>query len=191
MAVLALARAKSLRDERVQSHEQTATKEREHDKDIGTQADGAHGGRAVGEPPNHHRVHDGHAHPAKFGQHERNGKLQGGAEFGAKCLKSKHVRRVGAKSLRGTEKRSNQEGMKPGWRRPDYSIRYCTRPRWRLRSGNGEGRSDSFNLRSSTGYYDPRPSGRNARRVNPWEPLVFHCVPADSSTFPLPMNGSK
>src|SRR6266851_6001006 len=106
MTVFTLACSERLRDKRIQSHEQTATKESQNNKNVGAQADGAHGGRAVGEPPDHHGVDDGHAHPAKFGEHERNGKLQGGADFSAECLKSKHVRKARAKSVRGTEKRS-------------------------------------------------------------------------------------
>src|SRR5260370_29698964 len=112
MAVLALAGAKSLRDERIQSHQQATTKECEHDKNIGAQTYGAHGGRAVGQASDHHGVDDGHAHPAKFGKHERNGELQGGPEFGSKGLESRHVRRVRAKSVSGTEQRSNEAGMK-------------------------------------------------------------------------------
>src|SRR5437899_1797732 len=110
MAVFALASPESLRDECVQSHEQASTKEPEYDENVGAETYSAHGSRAVREPPNHHGVDDGHAHPTKFGEHKRNSELQGRPEFSAKCLKSKHVRSVRAKSVSGTEQRSNAEG---------------------------------------------------------------------------------
>src|SRR5260370_28504866 len=108
MTVLTPARSEGLRDERIQSHQQAATKERQHNKNVGAKADGAHGGGAVGEPPDHHSVHYGNAHPAKLGKEEWNGQPQRGAEFGAQCLESNHKCTARGTSLRGTEKRSKR-----------------------------------------------------------------------------------
>src|SRR5260370_22761392 len=112
MAVFAVACNESLRNKCVQANQKPSAKKRQHVNKNATQANGGDGHGAIGEPPDHHGVDDGHAHPAKFGEHERNGELQGRAEFGAKCLKSKHVRRVRAKSVSGTQQRSNDARIK-------------------------------------------------------------------------------
>jgi hypothetical protein len=92
MAVFALAGAKCLRDESVQAQKQTAAEKSEDDENVGAEADSAHGGGAVGQMTDHHGVHDGHAHPAEFGEDERNGQPQGGAKLSAKCLELNHRR---------------------------------------------------------------------------------------------------
>src|SRR5260370_9822262 len=75
---------------------------------VGAKAAGANGGRAVGEPPDHHGIDDGHAHPAEFGEDQRNGEPQSGAKFGAKCLESNHEREIRGTSVCGDEKRSKR-----------------------------------------------------------------------------------
>src|SRR6266513_193479 len=108
MTVLAPARSESLRNQRVQSHEQAATEKSQDDKNVGAQTDRAHCGRTVGKPPYHHRIDDSHAHPAEFGEHKWNGEPQRGAEFGAKCLESDHGYTARGTSVSGAEKRSKR-----------------------------------------------------------------------------------
>src|SRR5229473_2026186 len=80
MTVFTLACSERLRDKRIQSREQTA----------------------------HHGIDDGHAHPAEFGEDQRNGEPQSGAKFGAKCLESNHEREIRGTSVCGDEKRSKR-----------------------------------------------------------------------------------
>ena len=86
MAIFALAGTEGLRDESVEAHEEAAAEKREHDEDIGTEADRAHGRGAVGQAADHHGVDDGHAHPAEFGEDEREREAQSGGELLAKCF---------------------------------------------------------------------------------------------------------
>src|ERR1700682_744620 len=121
MTVLTLASSEGLRDVRIQSHEQAAAEESQHDKNVGAQADRAHGGRAVGEAPYHHRIDDGHAHPAELGEDERNSQTQRGAEFTATGLASAHGWRSKTKSLSGAGERSKREqldGSSEAWQPP-------------------------------------------------------------------------
>ena len=78
-----MAGAKGLGDKGVEADEETFTKEGEDDEENGDEADGADGLGAVGKAADHHGVHDDHAHPADFGEDEREGEAQGGAEFAA------------------------------------------------------------------------------------------------------------
>ena len=107
MAIFALACSKGLRHKRVQTDEKSTAEESQHMNENASQADGSDGRGAVGKPANHHGVDDGHAHPAEFGENERNRELQGGAEFGAKCLESDHELETGETSVSGAAKRSN------------------------------------------------------------------------------------
>src|SRR5258708_40217207 len=108
MTVVARARPEGLRNERVQSHEQAPTEQTQHDEQVAAQTDGAHAGRAVGESADHHGVHDGHAHPAELRENERNREPQRGTEFGAKCLKSNHGRKIRGTSVSGPGKMSKR-----------------------------------------------------------------------------------
>src|SRR5437667_203643 len=107
MAILPLSRAEGLRNQRVQTDEKPTAKESQHMHKNASQTDRRDGRGAVGEPTDHHGVDDGHAHPAEFGEDERNRELQGGAEFGAKCLESDHELETGETSVSGAAKRSN------------------------------------------------------------------------------------
>src|SRR6266404_5001579 len=106
MTVLAAACSEGLRDECIESHQYAATEERQHDEKVGAEAYGAHGGRTVGEPPDHHRVDDGHAHPAKFGEDEWDSEPQGRTKFGAKCPECNHGGKIRRTSVSGEDERS-------------------------------------------------------------------------------------
>jgi len=90
MAVLAMAGAEGLGDEGIESDEKTFTEEGEDDEDAGADADGTNGLGAIGEAADHHGVHDDHAHPAEFGENEREGKAKRGREFAAEWGKREH-----------------------------------------------------------------------------------------------------
>ena len=83
MAIFAAPSAERLRDQRVQADEEAFTEEGEDDKDAGGDADGADGFGTVGEAADHHGIYDDHAHPTDFGEDERKGEMQCGAEFAA------------------------------------------------------------------------------------------------------------
>src|SRR5437879_2572611 len=105
MTVFAAACAKGLRDESVQAHQKAATEEREDNENVGAEADSAHSSSAIGKAADHHGVHDSHAHPAEFGEDERNGEPQSGAELGAKCVECEHVKETRGTSVSGAERR--------------------------------------------------------------------------------------
>ena len=71
---------------------EAAAEQSKHDKDVGAEADGAHGGGAVGQVADHHGVDDAHAHPAELGENERKREANRGAQFGAKSLQADHER---------------------------------------------------------------------------------------------------
>lgn len=84
MAVFTTARAERLRDKRVQADQDAFTEKGEDDEEAGSNADSADGFCRVREAANHHGVHDDHAHPADFGQDERESEAQSGAKFAPK-----------------------------------------------------------------------------------------------------------
>jgi hypothetical protein len=90
MAVLAVARAEGLGDQGVEADEKTFAEKGEDDEDAGADADGADGLGAIWEAADHHGVHDHHAHPAKFGEDEREGEAERGREFAAEWRKREH-----------------------------------------------------------------------------------------------------
>src|SRR6202051_3451335 len=90
MAILTLTGAESLRNKSVEAHEQSCAEKCEDDEDVRAEADGAHGGGAIGQMANHHGVHDGHAHPAKLGEDQREGKAHRGRKFLAKSFQMNH-----------------------------------------------------------------------------------------------------
>ncbi len=90
MTVLALTGAESLRHESVESHKQSSAEERQDNEDVGAEAYRAHGGGAIGKMADHHGVHDGHTHPAEFGEHQRQGEVHRGREFFAKSFQADH-----------------------------------------------------------------------------------------------------
>ena len=84
MAVLSAARAERLGNERVKPDQQPLSEEREHDKQAGSDAHGTDGFGGVGQPADHHRIYDDHAHPPNLGQNQRKSQAQGRAKLGAK-----------------------------------------------------------------------------------------------------------
>jgi hypothetical protein len=81
VAVLATARTERLRNKSVQANEEALTEKGEYQEEAGADADGADGFGAVGKTADHHGVNDGHAHPADFGEDERESEAEGGTEF--------------------------------------------------------------------------------------------------------------
>jgi hypothetical protein len=81
VAIFALASTEGLGHEGVQANEETFTEKGEDDEEAGADADGADGFGAVGKTADHHGVNDGHAHPADFGEDERESEAEGGTEF--------------------------------------------------------------------------------------------------------------
>src|SRR6266702_8820125 len=108
MAIFAPACTQSLRNKRVQANQKPPTKKRQHVNKKATQANGGDGHSAVGQAADHHGIHDGHAHPTEFGEDERNGKPQRGADFGAKCLQSDHGGTIRRMSVSGAKERRKQ-----------------------------------------------------------------------------------
>ena len=88
MAVFALSGAEGLRDQGVETDQQTFAEKRQHNKDVGAEADCAHGDGAVRKLADHHGVHDGHAHPAEFGEDERKREVNRWAQFAREICKS-------------------------------------------------------------------------------------------------------
>ena len=81
MAVFAAACAEGLRDQSVEAEKDALAKKREDDEERGAEADGTHGHGRVGQTADHHSVHYGHAHPAEFGEDEREREAECGAHF--------------------------------------------------------------------------------------------------------------
>ena len=108
MAVLALTGAKRLRDERVQPNQQSCSKHGEDVDQNSTKAHGSDGHRAVRKAAHHHGVYDGHAHPADFGEDERQGQSQRRSKLGAECFVASHWRKRSGKSLSGLIERSKR-----------------------------------------------------------------------------------
>jgi hypothetical protein len=86
VAIFALARAEGLRNESIEAEQESLAKKRQHDEDAGTKTNRAHGHRTVGKAADHHGVHDGHAHPAKFGENQGERQAESGADFRAENL---------------------------------------------------------------------------------------------------------
>ena len=84
MAIFAAPRTESLRNKCVQANQKPSTKKRKDVNKNAAQANGGDGHGAVGEPPDHHGIDDGHAHPAELGEDKGNGEPQSGPELGAK-----------------------------------------------------------------------------------------------------------
>ena len=105
MAVFATACAEGLSDQSVQTDEESSAEEGKHMHEDASQADRGDGHGAIRQAADHHRVNNGHAHPAQFGEHQRNGQPQSGPDLRAKCLQSNHGGTAREKSVRGDEKR--------------------------------------------------------------------------------------
>lgn len=90
MAVLALARAERLRNERIETDEEAASKHRQNVYQNAPKTDRADGHRAVWETTYHHGVNDAHGHPADFRESKRKSKAQSGTQLGAECLELDH-----------------------------------------------------------------------------------------------------
>ncbi len=71
MTVLALTGAERLRNQCVQPNQQSTSKHGEDVDENSAKAHGRDGHCAVWKAAHHHGVHDGHAHPADFGENER------------------------------------------------------------------------------------------------------------------------
>jgi hypothetical protein len=89
-AVFAAAGAEGLGDEGIEADEDALPEEGEDQKKAGADADGGDGLGAVGEPADHHGVHDGHADPTYFGEDEGEGQVESGAELGAQGGPGEH-----------------------------------------------------------------------------------------------------
>ncbi len=81
---------------RVEADEEAFSEKGEDHEDAGGNADSGDGGSAVGKATDHHGVDDDHAHPADFGEDEREGEAKGGAKFVAEGGEGEHggARRV-------------------------------------------------------------------------------------------------
>lgn len=90
VAIFSVASAERLRDERVQADEDPFAEKGQDVEEIGTDADSADGYGAVGKTADHHGVDNIHAHPANFGQDQREGQTQCGAKFGAEGGEGEH-----------------------------------------------------------------------------------------------------
>ena len=90
MAVFALAGTEGLRDERIEAEENAESEEGDRREDIGTQRDGPDGDGAVRQVAHHDGVHDGHSHPAKLGEYERDGETNRWAKFVAEMGEKGH-----------------------------------------------------------------------------------------------------
>ena len=99
VAIFATTGAKGLRDESVEADEQTFSAEGEDDEEAGADADGGDGFGAAGEATDHDGVNDVHAHPAEFGEDERKGEAQSGAQLGAEFGEAGHG--TSGRSVRG------------------------------------------------------------------------------------------
>src|SRR5580704_5158825 len=182
MTVFPLACAKGLRDQSVQAQKQTAAEQGENDKDVRTQADGAHSGRTVGQMADHHGVHDGHAHPAEFGKDERNSQPQRGAKFGAKCLETDHGRTKREKSVKRGGEKEQTEAKEKRW-----NVSSSTQRRWMVRqairwlSWGGEIPANFGSPRMGAGPSESTSDRRSPReRPNPTPPTAsFAAIAAD------------
>ncbi len=90
VTVFAVAGTEGLRDKRVEADEDAFTTEGENVEEIGADGYGADGHGAVGKAADHHGVDDAHAHPADFGEDEREGEAESGAEFGTEGGEGEH-----------------------------------------------------------------------------------------------------
>ena len=102
VAVFAVAGAESLRDERVESDKDTFPEESEHDEKAGRDANGSDGLGGIREPADHHGVDNDHAHPADFGENERESEAKGRAEFAPKDGEKGHEENDPADGLQVT-----------------------------------------------------------------------------------------
>jgi hypothetical protein len=90
VTVFETAGAERLGDEGVEADEEAFAEEGEDEKEAGADTDGGDRLGAVGEAADHHGVHDSHADPADFGEDEREGHVESGAEFGAQGGPGEH-----------------------------------------------------------------------------------------------------
>jgi len=90
VAIFATAGAEGLGDECFEADENTFAEKDEDDVNAGADADSGNGSSTVGKAADHHGVDNGHAHPADFGENEREGEVQSGTELGAKSGESEH-----------------------------------------------------------------------------------------------------
>src|SRR5258708_2288749 len=106
MAIFALACTESLGNKCVQANQKPSAKKRKDVNKDAPKANGGNGHSAVGEATDHHGIDDRHAHPPELGEDQRNGELQSGPEFGAKCLEVNHLRKIFGTSVSGADSRS-------------------------------------------------------------------------------------
>jgi len=83
MTIFAMAGTEGLRDQGIESNENSFGEKGKDDEETGSDADGADGLGGVGEAPDHHGVDDHHTHPADLGEDEREGEAEGGSKFAA------------------------------------------------------------------------------------------------------------
>src|SRR5260221_7411971 len=84
--------SEGLGDKGVEADKKALPEEGKDKEEGGADADGGDGLGAVGEPADHHGVHDGHADPADLGQDEGQSQVKGGAKLGAKGGPGEHER---------------------------------------------------------------------------------------------------
>ena len=101
VTVFALASAEGLRDKGIEANEKAAAEEGQDIEKVGTDADRTDGAGAVRKVADHDRVHNTHAHPADFGENQRQSEPDRGSKFVAKCLEADHVRARGEESVSG------------------------------------------------------------------------------------------
>src|SRR5437879_13752761 len=99
MAILALPGSEGLRNKSVQSDEKSTAEKGQNVNQNATEADCGNGRRAVGQTPHHHRIHNGHTHPAEFGENEGNGQPQSRQAFGTERVEGSNGRRAKEKSV--------------------------------------------------------------------------------------------
>ena len=81
VAIFATAGTERLRDKGVQADEKAFPEEGENDKEARGDGYSPDGFGGIGKAADHHGVHDGHGHPADFGEDEGKSEAQGGAKL--------------------------------------------------------------------------------------------------------------
>ena len=90
MTIFPLTGTERLGDHGVEAHEKSCAEQSEDNEDIGAETDRTHCSGAVGEMADHDGVHDGHAHPAKLGEYQRQGEAHRGRQFFAESFQANH-----------------------------------------------------------------------------------------------------
>src|SRR5207245_2236817 len=92
VTIFALTGTKGLSDESIEPDKHAAAEKSQDVEEVGTDADGTDGARAIRQVTNHDGIHDAHAHPADFCEHQWQSEPSGGAELVAKYREADHER---------------------------------------------------------------------------------------------------